>query len=153
YVAYTSNAPNLVVGFTGPAGGRFNVYLYDRLNGTNTLVSHQFDSATTGSSYDCDYLNMATGGGGITFPSNAVNLVAGFPGFPGTNSSQYYHSYAYDVSSGQIALLDHKYGSINMPGSGNGLPRAVTPDGRYVIVNSYAPDLLSVTSASKGDVY
>src|SRR4051812_42418326 len=49
YVLYGSNSTNLVSGFSdGNGGGGYDIYVFDRTTGTNTLVTRTAGSATTG---------------------------------------------------------------------------------------------------------
>jgi hypothetical protein len=153
YVTFTSKASNLIPGFVATTGTPANVYLYDRFNSTCTLVCHQSGSLTGSASIDCTFPIISANGQVVVFTSTAVNLISGFPNPGGGNASTYAHAYAFDVSTGAITLLDHKYGSVSDPATGTGGPTAVTPDGQYIVVNSNGPEMNSVTSTSKGDTY
>jgi hypothetical protein len=82
YVAYRSNATNLV---SGQVGGGSNIYEFNRVAGTQTLVSHQAGAPT-----------VATGGASqpvidddghlVSYVSPAGNLIPGQSGLPGVQN-------------------------------------------------------------------
>src|SRR5262245_65125616 len=94
YVAYNSWATNLVPNFVdsnGPpiAGDSYrntDVYLFDRVTGTNTLVSHKAGMPNVGGNQSSgafqvygDYLLTISGDGRyVSYFSLATDLVAGF---------------------------------------------------------------------------
>jgi hypothetical protein len=150
FVAFTSQATDLVAGMSVQLGSHSNLFLFDRVTGGCTLVSHDVGSALLGSSYDAQVPSLSAGGEVVVFISQAVNLVAN-PG--GTGQAANLHVYAYDRATGLVTLVDHAAGSLTTPGNGGGRPGAVSADGRYIAFNSAAANLLAGNTKSKGDAY
>src|SRR5204863_180519 len=76
FVAYVSTAANLVPGQNGPAGVK-NVFQYDRLHGTQALVSPAFGSATTTAGGASTLPVTDRDGHLVSFASTAGNLIPG----------------------------------------------------------------------------
>jgi hypothetical protein len=77
YVVYTSTAANLAPNQVMPSESSANVFLYDRANGTTTLVSHAFSSATTAADGTSKNAVISANGNWIAYVSNSDNLVSG----------------------------------------------------------------------------
>lgn len=128
YVAFYSDASDLVTGMVTPNLG--NVFLFDRLTGVNTLVSHRHDAPLTGSSSRSELPLISADGQVIAFQSYADDLVAGYPDWGGNGPR---HAYVYDRASGTVKLLDHKHGSPSMPGlESNVIAEDISAEGRYI---------------------
>jgi hypothetical protein len=153
YIAFESYATNLVAGLTVFQNTN-NVFLYDRISHTNTVISHQYDSINIGEvggtngSGKSSQLLMSANGQTIVFSSFAANLVAGF-----SNPGDQRHTYAFSVGTGQVTLIDHKYGSPTIGASGSSYAYGISSDGRYVAISSGAQNLISQTTNYVGDVY
>ncbi|MFL5330943.1 MAG: hypothetical protein ACJ8C4_18775 [Gemmataceae bacterium] len=152
FVAFVSTASNLIASMSKPAGSDTNVFVYDRQNDICTLVSHSAANSLLGSSYDANGLSISAQGTIITFTSQATNLTSGFPD-DGSGVALTSHAYVYDCSNGQVTLIDRAYGSTTNPGNDGGSISFPTPDGRYVLVDSYATNLLANTTTSKLNSY
>jgi hypothetical protein len=116
-VTYVSDAPDLVPGQTGNAG-EANVFRYDRLTGTTTLVSGRNGSATTTTSNFASPYGLAISGNGllIAFISDAPDLI---PGQSGTSGNVF----LYDASGPSLSLVSAVSGSATV-GAGNTVPRS-----------------------------
>jgi hypothetical protein len=74
FLAFQSNADNLVAG-KNSSNGTYNVFLYDWVAGTTTLVSHN-SASTTGTGDNHSYSPvMSAAGNCVAFFSHATNLV------------------------------------------------------------------------------
>jgi Tol biopolymer transport system component len=133
YVAFFSDASDLVAGMLTPNLG--NVFLFDRLTGSNTLVSHRHDAALTGSSSRSHSPLISADGQVVAFLSYATDLVPPPISDPADTGPQ--HAYVYDGVTGQVTLIDHKYGLPNTPSSE---PQQsigdISADGRHITFTS-----------------
>lgn len=134
HVAFESLADNL---HAADLNGGYDVYVRDRLNGTNILCSINTNGlAGNGGSYDAI---LSGDGRYVFFESDASDLV------PGDNNAST-DIFAYDVQAGTVQLVSAAPGG----GSGNGpsflqgaLASSVASlDGRYVVFQSEASDLV-----------
>jgi Bacterial Ig-like domain (group 1)/Putative Ig domain/WD40-like Beta Propeller Repeat len=139
FVVFASNASNLVSGQSTPSG-QLNVFLHDNLDGTTTLVSHQYGNPTTGgictNGYDSgSSFNPVISGDGstIAFYSQADNLAAGEIIFP----TNYVGLYVYNTATGSVTLADHNYYDANTVG-GTLNPEIPTSSGNYINTSGYS---------------
>jgi Tol biopolymer transport system component len=151
-VVYDSLATDLAGRTIAPVS---NVYLYNRLTGTNTLVSHR--AADPLSSADGSARVQAVSGDGrfVVFFSAASDLVAGQAGAPG-------NLFLFDASSGAVTLMTHTAASLttgagadtgDLDGLVNGSPSAISDDGSLFAYVSTATALLAGPVASGPNVY
>ena len=125
YITYLDDATNLVAGETNLSlSGSYytNVYLYDAnpsdaAFGTNTLVSHAYNSATTSASGSngawATTTAISADGSTIAFTDPGTNLVANLAsGTVGTSDNLYVWSRINDpatgLSAGQTVLASHQ---------------------------------------------
>lgn len=142
YVVFSSTAANLVPGQTDNLA--LNVFLRDRQTGLTRLVSTNVFGPGGGSAN-----SVATGlsadGRFILFESRTTNLVA----LPTSGSGDVF---VYDASQGTNLLV-----SVNDSGSagGNGASfhSSFTPDGRFVVFESAASDLVPGDTNGVADVF
>jgi Tol biopolymer transport system component len=120
-----------------------NVFLYDRTNGTTTLVSVNTNGAGGGNG-DSFAVAISTNGQFALFESAATNLVAG-------DSNGVNDIFVRDVSNGVTTLISVSAGG----GSGNGVSRnsTMTPDGRYVAFVSSATNLVAGDTNGLPDIF
>jgi Tol biopolymer transport system component len=144
YILYRSLASNLIAGQSGTAPATGALYLYDRMAGTTSLVTHASDSATavaTGLIYDD---NLGADGRFVVFSSTPSNLVAG----QGSSSSN--QVYLFDRTTGAVQLVTHAPGSPLTPGDfASGSP-SISADGRFVALVSQATNLAAGIPAGSG---
>src|SRR5262249_33089098 len=113
YVAFCSLATDLVPGFVdanGPTNA--DLFLYDRVTGLITVVSHGVGSPTTGgngatAAYSNNFTNyyqpsLSGDGRYVAFSTYATNLIFGF--VPGAFNNGGTDLYLYDRTTGQNAL-------------------------------------------------
>lgn len=128
YVAFASDADNLV---TGDTNGYGDVFVHDRASGANVLVS----AATNASSADgySTEPGISADGRYVVFTSGADNLAAG-----DTNEAQ--DVFLRDLQTETTTLL-----SVNSSGTGPGNRDSYSPslsaDARYVLFRSKATNL------------
>jgi len=141
YIAFASNASNLVTGQAG-AGG---IFLYDRSAGTATRVSNSGSSP----------LAISTDGRWVVFTSDAADVV---PGQVDSNAAA--DVFLWDRVSGSTLLVSHTPGSPVTSGnavSGLGTltpsPPVLSADGRFVAFSSDATDLITGQTGSQSSVF
>jgi uncharacterized repeat protein (TIGR01451 family) len=145
YVAFESLAANL---HPADTTGGYDVYVRDRLNGTNILCSINTNGLSGNSgSYDAI---LSANGRYVFFESDASDLVAG-------DNNGATDIFAYDVLLGTVQLVSAASGG----GSGNGpsylqggLASGIASlDGRYLVFQSDASDLVAADGNLNRDVF
>src|SRR6185369_6690482 len=136
WVAFYSEATNLVTGQTGNSGG---VYLFDRVAGTVTLVSRA-SSSPTGNRFS-DSPALSADGRFVTFVSLGGDLVPGQ-----VNQSSGDNVFLYDRIAGTTALVSHVSSSevtTGMLAIRTDAPARISADGAWVAFASPSPDLVA----------
>ena len=139
YVAYACTDCTLVAGQqSGRSDGAHEtgVFLYDRVTGTNTLVSHASGSPTTLGNGPSEGVDLSADGRFVAFTSKATNLVAGqVDGFPGTPNV-----FVFDRTTGAIVLASHRAGQAAVAVGGES--PVISANGRFLVFRSFAADLV-----------
>jgi Tol biopolymer transport system component len=143
YVVFSSNASDLVANDTNNAS---DVFLRDVQTGVTTLVS--INGSNTGSGNAGSFSPAVSDDGRyVVFISLASDLA-------GTDTNGVYDVYLRDLQAGITTLV-----STNLSGtdSGNGYAfnyrSQISPDGRYVVFQSVASDLVANDSNGLEDVF
>jgi hypothetical protein len=159
WVAFVSQATNLVAGESGGGTDVNQVFLFNRRTGVVTLVSHDSASPATAGSLASDDPILSADGSFLAYESFAPDLVQGFVPPSGEDVS---NVYLYDTATGTNTLVSHaassplasgdngSYGPvIGGDGSGDG-----SDDGRFVAYTSQATTLVSGgTGSPTANVY
>ena len=111
----------------GDANEAADVFLHDLATGSNVLVSHAAVGPGVAANGSSRSAIPSADGGFVAFTSEAANLVVGSDTQPHS-----YDAFLYDVSSGQNALLSHRFGQ---PGP----PVAVVQGGQESGIVEYRP--------------
>jgi Tol biopolymer transport system component len=136
YVAYVSYAGNLVAGQAGPLF-QSNVFLYDRVAGTTTLVSRQAGTLTSVAG-NGSYVPVISGDGQwVLFLSLATDLVSGQVDFNGQ-----FDLFLFDRTSGQTLLVSRAANTAATAADMRSGEAALSADGRHVVFSSWATDLV-----------
>jgi Tol biopolymer transport system component len=136
FVAYESAAWDLVPG-QSDTNDNWDVFVYDRVLGANSLLSHVPGSPlTTGNDFSGDP-RISPEGTYVAFESWATNLV---PGQTDTNADR--DVFLHDSRSGESTLVSHAAGSPATTGAGYSRRAPVSADGKVVFL-SRAPDLVA----------
>ena len=140
YVVYHSTATDLVANDLN--GATADIFLYDSLNDTTTLISKDISGGgTNGGSYSP---SISADGRYVVYYSSASNLVTG-----DTNSR--YDIFLYDTVGNTTTLI-----SKNTSGGGadeNSTNSSISGDGRYVVYYSQATDLVTGDTNGFGDIF
>ena len=139
WVAYTCSACHLVAGEQSGrqfGGQSLDVYLYDRVTGTNTLVSHASGLPATTGDQDSQEPRISADGRFVVFTSEASDLVAGQTGPDDTPNV-----FVFDGTTGAVTLVNHTAGSP-AAASGPAYYAVISADGRWIAYQSSAADLV-----------
>jgi Tol biopolymer transport system component len=151
YLAFASAATDLVPGQVHPDSSLFsNVYLYDRVAGSLTLVSHSTAGPHNTGNSDSTAPSLSADGRYLLFRGNATDLIAGQTGGSG-------NLFLYDRVTGVTTLVSHESGSTTAGGGGEdgGINHPIfSADGRYAAFASNRPDLAAgVTGGDGRNIY
>jgi Tol biopolymer transport system component len=136
YFVYSSDASNLVPGQVDSNAGT-DVFLYDRLQGTTTLVSHIAGSpGTTGDDRSYDPV-LSADGRYVAFVSVARNLTPGLEDAPIGRTNVL----LYERATGKITLASRRAGSEEAA-NGFSVGPFLSADGSYLGFTSTATDLI-----------
>lgn len=149
WILYTSMAPDLVAGVSGYNGR--NVFLFDRLSNSSRLVTRDHGSASISADAGSRASAMSVDGRWILLASEASNLVSGFTSGNGGQEDVY----LYDRDTESIVLVSHVSASASTGGDHRSEPVALSPDGRWVLFDSFASNLLAsvVDDNNRTDVF
>lgn len=140
YIAWMSAATDVVPGQVDSNAGvfpGFDVFLYDRLTGTNVLVSHAAGSPVTTGNARCGAPVISRDGAYIGYSSRATNLVAGAADANGGEDI-----FLYDRAAGDTTLVSHAAGAPGTAAKFFSENPAFSGDGRFLIFRSRATDLV-----------
>jgi len=142
YVAYTSSATDLVAGQADANAAQADsadLFLFDRVAGTTTLVSHAAGSAiTTGDRPSRGVPFLSADGTWVGFTSAATDLVLGqADGDSGDDA------FLYNRVSGETALLSHADGSPVRTANRAATLAGLSADGQVALLVSEATDLIA----------
>ncbi|HET9228626.1 MAG TPA: hypothetical protein VFR31_18250 [Thermoanaerobaculia bacterium] len=137
YVVFESEAQSLVPGQVDSPGTN-DLFLYDRVAGALTLITHAAGSPATTANGRSERAVISRDGAFIAFSSEATNLVSGQ--FDGNNDSDIF---LYDRASGITTLVSHANGSSTTAASGLSFGAEINPDGRYVAFTSNSSNLVA----------
>ncbi len=139
YVAFNSEATNLVKGDTNKAT---DVFVYDRDTGEMQRIS--IDSK--GQQGDVASFNPALSADGryVTFASRATNLVA-------ADTNEIEDIFVHDRETGETTLVS--IDPTGQPGTQDSFGPSLSADGRYVLFNSDADNLIAEDDNQSTDVF
>lgn len=149
FVAFSSQAPELLAPGLDSNGQR-DVFLYDQQTGQLVLVTRRADdpSRPVSSGGSSNWLSPSGDVLIFTSCSSASELV------PGASSPvSGCNVYAFDRLAGTISLLSHRAGELLTAASGTTVAMAVTPDARYIVFRSTAPDLVAGVTVGNDQIY
>lgn len=142
YVAFGSEAGDLV----SPAGaaGDNNIYLFDRILSSVTLISHAAGSPTQRANGVSEFTSISAGGQWIAYLSRATNLV---PGVTDVNAGL--DLFLHDRVSGSTSLVSHAAGSpLATANAGVSYDWRLSADGAWILFTSPSTNLVTGQSDS-----
>jgi Ca2+-binding RTX toxin-like protein len=139
YVVFVSNASNLV---SGDTNGTFDVFVRD----INTNTISRISTATNGTQGNGDSYGVAISADGryVVFESDASNLVSG-----DTNGTR--DVFVKDLTTNTITRISTA--ADGTQGNSNSYNAAISADGRYVVFESDASNLVSGDTNGTRDVF
>jgi Tol biopolymer transport system component len=137
FVSFQSSGTGLVPGQVGPAGFVAHAYLFDRISGDMTLVSHAAGAPATTADASASAPRISADGRFVSFSSSASNLVPGQTGPAGVSNS-----FLYDRLIGTTRLVSGAGGPATQGGNlGAGTP-LLSADGGVAAFASSSWDLV-----------
>ena len=140
YVVFTSNSFDLI---PGGSNGHFHIYRRDTQTGETALVSA--DSSGVMGNSTSQKSSISADGRFVTFSSNATNLVTG-------DTNAQYDVFLKDMVLGTIVRVSTGSGGTQSLGGASDLS-AVSSDGRYVVFDSAATNLVNGDTNTAVDVF
>jgi Tol biopolymer transport system component len=146
YIAFHSDARDLVPGPPLPPTTTVNVFLHDRATGRTALVSHASSSPSRPGNGASGNPVISAAGAWVVFASSSTNLVPGErDDFP-----LYFDVYLYERATGRIVLVSHASTSSATTGDGVSDAYRITPDGNWVAFASRAGNLVAGQTEGPG---
>jgi len=141
YVAFLSNASNLVAGDTNAS---WDIFVHDRQTGTTTRVSVD-STGTQGNGASAYHPSLSADGRFVAFLSEASNLVAG-----DTNGRS--DIFVHDRQTGTTTRVSVDSAGTQGTG-GHSYTPSISADGRYVAFASTATNLVAGDTNGTGDIF
>jgi Tol biopolymer transport system component len=141
YVGFISLANNLVANDTN---GTADVFLRDRFAGTTTRVSVSSDGSQGNADSLVRHSVGVTADGTVVFDSDASNLVA-------DDSNHVPDVFVHDASTGHTLRMSVR--SDGSQSNGGGWDGRISSDGRYVVFDSDATDLVPTDTNGATDIF
>src|SRR5439155_409199 len=139
YVAFASDASNLV---TGDTGGRGDIFVRDLQTGVTTRAS--LDSGGAQGNASSDLPALSADGRYVAFASDASNLVSG-------DTNNVGDIFVRDLQTGVTTRVSLDSSGTQANGSSSG--PAISADGRYVAFTSLANNLVSGDTNNTWDIF
>ncbi|WP_339612657.1 choice-of-anchor Q domain-containing protein [uncultured Rubinisphaera sp.] len=127
-IVFQSEATNLISGVTDTNGSDLDVFLYSIATGSNNLVSHSWDSLTTGDneSYNA---SISADGKSVAYESIATNLLEVFYNRNATTNGQ--DVFLYTSAERSNLLVSHTGNGVSTSRQGAYEP-ALSEDGKFI---------------------
>jgi Tol biopolymer transport system component len=148
FVAFESDATDLVAGLVVPDPCCGNVFLYDRATGEMTLVSRVPGSPVTAGNGGSANPAISADGAYVAFTSSATDLVAGQVDARSTSDV-----FLYDRVTGTTILGSRTAASAVTTGNGTSSSPVLSADGTLGLFNSVAGNLVSDDHNGLVDVF
>ena len=133
YVAWQTIGNNAVA---VDSNGSWDVFLYDRATGANTIVSRQAGTTTTPANNSSYTRAITPNGRYVLFISLATNVVAGQ-----VDSQPRFDVFVFDAATGGMSLVSHAVGAATTVGNADSIPFGISADGSRVLFHSHASNL------------
>jgi Tol biopolymer transport system component len=135
YVSISTASNNLLPGMADNAGGG-DVFLWDRLSGSFTLVSHSLGSPMQAGNRGSGHGWVSADGNYVVFSSTATNIA------PNQVTTPYAMVFLWERATGTIRLVSHTLTSQTAASNDNAQTHGFSADGRFVLFISADRDLL-----------
>ncbi|MEA2563252.1 MAG: hypothetical protein QOH06_4756 [Acidobacteriota bacterium] len=148
FVSFQSSGTGLVPGQVGPASPLGQAYVFDRVSGTMTLVSHAAGNLGTAANGHTSPSRISADGSFVSFVSESTNLIPGQTGPAGVTNA-----FVYDRASGATRLASGAGGSATQTGNhSSGFP-SLSADGRIAAFSSRASNLVEGDYLGAQDIF
>ena len=138
YIVFGSAATNLVAG-QSDANAATDIFVFDQLSGTTTLVSRAAGTtATTATGQSGSFIDISADGRIITFQSAATNLVTGQ-----TDTANILDIFVFDRQAGTTELVSRAAGTTTTAGNNHSLRPLIDSSGRYITFETLATNLIT----------
>lgn len=146
YIAFNSEADNLVVGQVDP--DEVDVFLFDRQTSTTSLVSHASDDPLRSSAPGSSQVQAVGGQGAVLFDSTAPHLIAG------ETAGFFANSFLHFPFNNSNRLISHAAGT-SMRSNGECHGRALDQNAQFAVIACTATNLQAGITDSNGqnDLY
>lgn len=145
FVAFRSEATDLVAGAVD-TNGVMDVFLYDRLGGGITLLSHASGSSTTAAGGAAATPRISADGAFVAFADLGTDLVAGVADLNGQQDV-----FLHNRAAGTNALVSRRDPDIQQETpNGASAAEGLSADGRFVVFTSQAVDVMPGVSDPNG---
>jgi Tol biopolymer transport system component len=136
FVAYGSECVDLVPGQVDTADRTEDLFLFDRSAGASRLITHAADSSVRATGGLDAPVALSSDGRALAFADYDPSLVAG-----PRDLNRAYDVLLYDTGTGGVEIVSRREGPPSLTGSFS-RPRAISSNGRYVLITSDAPNLV-----------
>ncbi len=133
-VAYASTSVSLVAGQADPNGSMYDVFVFDRTSGSNTLVSMGIVAASQTGSQESFNPAINANGSRIAFESRAQDLVP-------NPTNGFVNVFVFDRTGGKTQLASRRPVAPGVAGNGDSTGPLLSADGNLVAFDSLATDL------------
>jgi Tol biopolymer transport system component len=137
YLVFTSTAENLAPGQVEGNLNQDDVFLFDRVTGGVTLVSHAAGAPATTAAGTSDSPVISADGAWVAFRSNAPNLVPGQADGSGLTDV-----FLFERGTGALSLVSRAAGTATTAGNGASGPPTISDDGGFVAYPSLCTNLV-----------
>lgn len=137
WLLYYSQASNLVPGVTD-TNSDIDMFLYDRMSGNSTLVSHTANSALVAAGCSHQNADLSADGRWVAFTTTSASIV---PNVIDSNNAS--DSFLFDRDTGTNRLVTHSANSPTTTGNFGGRAVDLSPDGRWVLYGSSSTNLVA----------
>jgi Tol biopolymer transport system component len=138
WIAFLNSATDVIPGVTDSNRSNSDAFLYDRLSGVTTLVSHG-NSPNATANRGVQNLSISSDGNSVTFSSEATDLVPGFLPPPG---GQALNVFLYRRDTGTTELVSHAADSPLRSGDPHSSGPFLSGNGQIVAFTSTAANLV-----------
>ncbi|HET9210826.1 MAG TPA: hypothetical protein VFR03_10540 [Thermoanaerobaculia bacterium] len=135
WIAFESESTQVVAGQTDN-NRQSDVFLHDSLTGKTVLVSRTRASAATAATGQSAIPSISADGRWVAFFSNARNLV------PGANPTGDECLFLFDATTGGVTFVARSKRSFGSEFAYQDPPARLSPDGRWLVFLSSAPDVV-----------
>ncbi|MBX7103983.1 MAG: hypothetical protein K1X57_07870 [Gemmataceae bacterium] len=142
FIVYASLAQNLVAGFSAGTSNPDdeNVLLYDRVTGSNVLVSHAVSASTAGGNGDSRLPTISGDGRFVAYQASATDVVSGLV-LPSTGNT--YNVMLYDRLNGKSRLASFDVSNFNVGSNDSHRSLTINHNGTVIAYTSEATNLVT----------